>query len=45
MFVEFAAFILCCVLNVLGEPLAELVVRVKEAWHNEMQQSPQFYAP
>jgi hypothetical protein len=36
MFVEFAAFVLSCVLNVLGEPLAELVVRVKETWHDEM---------
>jgi len=44
MFVEFAAFIFSCVLNVFGEPFVELVVRIKKAWHNEMQQSPQLYA-
>jgi hypothetical protein len=43
MFIELAPFILRCVLNVLREPLAELVVRIKEAWHDEMQQSPQLY--
>ena len=43
MFVEFAAFIFSCVLDVFGEPFVELVVRIKEAWHDEMQQSPQLY--
>ena len=44
MFIEFAAFIFSCVLNVFGEPFVELVVRIKKAWHDEMQQSPQLYA-
>lgn len=44
MFVEFAAFIFSCVLDVFGEPFVELVVRIKKAWHYEMQQSPQLYA-
>ena len=43
MFVEFAAFIFRCVLDVFGEPFVELVVRIKKAWHDEMQQSPQLY--
>lgn len=36
MLIQFAAFILCRVLNVFGEPLVELVVRVKQAWHDEV---------
>jgi hypothetical protein len=44
MFVEFAAFIFSCILDVFGEPFVELVVRIKKAWHDEMQQSPQLYA-
>lgn len=44
MFVEFAAFIFSCVLDVFGEPFVELVVRIKKTWHDEMQQSPQLYA-
>jgi len=36
MFVEFAAFILGRILDVLREPLVELVVRIKEGWHDEM---------
>jgi hypothetical protein len=43
MFVEFAAFILSGVLDVFGEPFVELVVRIKKARHDEMQQSPQLY--
>ena len=43
MFVEFAAFIFCSVLDVFGEPFVELVVRIKKTWHDEMQQSPQLY--
>lgn len=44
MFVEFAAFIFSCVLDVFGEPFVEFVVRIKKTWHDEMQQSPQLYA-
>jgi len=44
MFVEFAAFIFSRVLDVFGEPFVELVVGIKKAWHDEMQQSPQLYA-
>jgi len=44
MFVEFAAFIFSCIFDVFGEPFVELVVRIKKAWHDEMQQSPQLYA-
>jgi hypothetical protein len=36
MFVEFAAFILSRVLDILREPLVELVVRIEESWHDEM---------
>jgi hypothetical protein len=36
MFVEFAALILGSVLDILGEPLVELVVRIEECWHDEM---------
>jgi hypothetical protein len=36
MFVEFAPFILSRVLNIFGEPLVELVMRVKQAWHDEV---------
>lgn len=43
VFVELAAFVLSSVLDVLGEPLVKLIMRVEQAWHNEMQQSPQFY--
>lgn len=44
MFVEFAVFIFSCVLDVFGEPFVELVVGIKKAWHDEMQQGPQLYA-
>jgi hypothetical protein len=44
MFVEFAAFIFRCVFDVFGKPFVELVMRIKKAWHDEMQQSPQLYA-
>lgn len=36
MFIESATFILSCVLNILREPLVELVVRIEEAWHDKM---------
>lgn len=29
-------------LNVFGKPLAKLVVRVKQGWHDEVKQGPQF---
>jgi hypothetical protein len=44
MFVEFAAFVFSCVLDVFGEPFVELVMGIKKTWHNEMQQGPQLYA-
>ena len=40
VFVQLASFVFCSVLDVLGEPLIELVMRVKKAGHNEMQKSP-----
>ena len=40
--VELAALILRCVLDILREPLVELVVRVEQARHDEVQESPQF---
>jgi hypothetical protein len=36
------SFLLRSVLNVLGEPFVELVVRIEETWHDEMEQSPKF---
>ena len=41
VFVELSVT-LCVTLNVLGEPLAELVVRVEQARHDEMKKSPKF---
>jgi hypothetical protein len=42
-FIELAALVLCSVLNVLGEPLVELVMRVKKTGHDEVEQCPEFY--
>ena len=42
VFVELAAFVLSSVLDVLGEPLVELIVGVKQTRHNEVQEGPQF---
>ena len=44
VFVEFVAFVLRGILDVLRKPLVELVVGVEETWHDEMQQSPKFCA-
>ena len=41
MLVELATFVLRSILDVFGEPFVELVVRVEQARHNEMQQGPQ----
>ena len=42
MFVQLATFVLCCVLDILREPLIELVVGIEKTWHNEVQQGPEF---
>jgi len=36
-FIEFAALVLCSVLDILGEPLVELVVGVKKTGHDEVE--------
>ena len=41
MLVEPAALILCGIFNILGEPLIELVMRIEQAGHDEVQQGPQ----
>lgn len=43
VFVEFVALILSSILNVLREPLIELVMGIEQTRHNEVQQCPQFY--
>ena len=45
MFIESATFILGSILDVLREPLVELIVRIEEGWHDEMQESPQLCVP
>ena len=40
--VQFAAFILSRILDVLREPLVELIVGVEQTRHNEVQEGPQF---
>ena len=42
VFVELAALVLGRILDVLREPLVELVVRVEQARHDKVEQSPQF---
>lgn len=43
MLVQLAAPVLGrCILDILGEPLIELVVRVEQTRHDEMQERPQF---
>ena len=42
MLVELAALVLSSILDVLREPLVELIVGVEQARHNEMQEGPQF---
>ena len=41
MLVQLATFVLCSVLNIFGEPFVELVMRIEQTGHNEMQKSPQ----
>ena len=40
MLVELAALVLRSILDVLGEPLVELVMRIEQTRHDEMQQRP-----
>ena len=40
-FVELAALVLRSILDILGEPLVELIMRVKKAGHDEMEQCPE----
>ena len=42
MFVQLAALVFRCVLDILREPLVELVVRVEQAGHDEVEQRPKF---
>lgn len=43
MFIEVAVpLVLCVVFDIFGKPFAELVMRVKECRHDEMEQSPKF---
>lgn len=42
VFVEFVALVLSSILNILREPLVELVMGIKQARHNEVQQCPKF---
>ena len=41
--VELASLVLCGILNVLREPFVELVVRVKQGRHDEVEQGPQLW--
>jgi len=41
MFIKLTSFVLGRILDILGEPLIEFVVRIKETWHNEVQKGPQ----
>ena len=43
MFIELAALVFGGVFYVFGEPLVKLVVRVKQARHDKVQQSPQLF--
>ena len=40
--VQLAAFVLSRILDVLREPLVELIVGVEQARHDEVQEGPQF---
>ena len=40
MLVQFATLVLRSILDVLGEPLVELVMRIEQTRHDEMQQRP-----
>lgn len=42
-FVELAALVLRSILDIFGEPLVELIMRVKKAGHDEMEQCPELY--
>ena len=42
MLVKPAALVLSGILDLLGEPFVELVMRVEQTWHDEVKQSPQF---
>ena len=42
VFVEFVAFILSSILDVLREPFIELVMRIEQTRHDEVQQCPKF---
>ena len=44
MLVQFAALVLGSILDVFGEPLVELIMRVEQAGHDEVQQSPEFWS-
>jgi len=36
MFIELTSFVLGRILDILGEPLIEFIMRIKETWHNEV---------
>ena len=38
--IQFTTLVLCSILNVFREPLVELIMRVEQTRHNEMQQGP-----
>lgn len=40
MFIQLAAFVLRGILNILREPLVELVVGIEQTGHDEVKQSP-----
>jgi len=40
--VQLAPFVLCCSLDILGEPFVELVMRIEQTRHNEVEECPKF---
>lgn len=42
MLIELVPLILCCVLDILREPFAELIMRVEKRGHDEMKKGPEF---
>ena len=39
--IQFTALVLRSILDVFREPLVELIMRIEQTWHDEMQQGPQ----